>query len=925
MTDAVRMTSVARAPRFRKTWSGNAMLIERQFGSVKQLDRCGIIASATVAGAPHSCAPSERHAKLPGVTTGDETAGALRDQLQGSLGTAYTIERELGGGGMSRVFVATETTLGRRVVVKVLPPELAHSLSVERFRREIALAARLQHPHIVPLLTAGETEGLPYYTMPFVDGESLRARLGRLGALPVGDIVRVLRDVAGALAYAHEQGVVHRDIKPENVLLTRQHALVADFGVAKALSASVADSGSLTGTGIALGTPDYIAPEQAAADPATDGRADLYALGAMAYEMLTGTPPFPGRSVQATLHAHATEPVRPVSEQRATTPDALADLVMRCLEKRPADRPQSADEVLQILETVPTTSGSMARTVTVPIDSRRRANGTPRSPGRPVAASGKPAGPGSPRAPGRAFAWMIGGSVALLATVAAVASFLGVGRSKGAAVSGEGRATVQSVAVLPFADVGHDTTAGYFAEGMADELTTALGRVPGLRVAARSSAFTFRDQGVSVQDVGTKLHVGTVLEGTVRRAGGRLRVTAQLVNATDGLSLWSQSYEREMSDVFQVQDELARDITTALYPTLGTAAHDTSAAARLAAARAPRGTQDLDAYDLFLQGRYYSGQGNAASLWRAASLFQDALAKDSTFARADAALAMTYDQLPAYGGARADSVIPLAEQHAGRALARDPGLPDAHLALGDVRLHQWRWADAERELGQSVAADPSNPIVHRWHSSLLLGLGQVDEAVGHAEMAYNLDPLTPATNQTLARALLDARRYDDAAAAARRGLASDATLPGLSGTLMEAYLFGGHVDSAVAVADRAIRSDPAAIGVRSAAAWVYAGAGRRATADSLLVAMRAALPSGTVSALDMADVHLALGHTDSALVWVTRSIERHDAEPVWDGLACDPTYDALRRNPKFIALMQPTGMRLCAPGTAPRKGTPMAM
>jgi eukaryotic-like serine/threonine-protein kinase len=845
------------------------------------------------------------------VTTPENAPDALRDQLQASLGAAYTIERELGGGGMSRVFVATETTLGRRVVVKVLPPELAHALSVERFRREIALAARLQHPHIVPLLTAGEIDGLPYYTMPFVEGESLRVRLGRVSALPVGDVVRVLRDVVGALAYAHEQGVVHRDIKPENVLLTRQHALVADFGVAKALSASVTTAGSLTGTGIALGTPDYIAPEQAAADPATDGRADLYAVGAMAYEMLTGTPPFPGRTVQATLHAHATEPVRPVSEQRATTPPALADLVMRCLEKRPADRPQTADEVLQILETVPTTSGSLARTATAPIEA-----GRDRGDARSGGSAGAP-----PR--GRAFAWLLGGSVALLAGVATVASLLGLGHSK-KSTAGPAAAAVASVAVLPFADIGHDTAAEYFADGMADELTTTLGRVPGLRVAARSSAFTFRDQAVSVQDVGAKLHVGSVLEGSVRRAGGRLRVTAQLVNASDGLSMWSQSYEREMSDVFQVQDELARDITTALYPTLGSAAHDTSAVVRLAAARAPRGTQDLDAYDLFLQGRYYFGQGNAASLWRAVSLFKDALAKDSTFARADAALAMTYNLLPVYGGARADSVIPLAEAYASRALAHDPGLPDAHLALGYVRLHQWRWADAERELGQSVAADPSNPIVHRWHADLLLGLGQVDAAVGHAQMAYDLDPLTPATNQTLARSLLDARRYDEAVVAAKRGLAADSTLPGLSGTLTEAYLFGGHVDSAVATADRALRFEPTALGVRSAAAWAYAAAGRRNAADSLLKQMRATLANGTVSALDMADVHLALGHTDSALVWVTRSIERRDAEPVWDGLACDPTFDALRQNPKFIALMQPTGMRLCAPGIAPRKGIAVA-
>jgi serine/threonine protein kinase len=284
----------------------------------------------------------------------------LRDQLQASLGANYAIERELGGGGMSRVFLATEKTLGRTVVVKVLPPELAHAVSVERFRREIAMSARLQHPHIVPLLTAGETDGLPYYTMPFIDGESLRARLARVGELPLVDIVRVLRDVTGALAYAHEHGVVHRDIKPENVLLTRQHALVADFGVAKALSASTTTGATAsTSLGIALGTPAYMAPEQAAADPTTDGRADLYALGAMTYEMLTGSPPFRGRNAQATLAAHAGEAPTPVDTRRAATPPALAALVMQLLEKRPADRPQTAEAVLATLDGITTTSGSM--------------------------------------------------------------------------------------------------------------------------------------------------------------------------------------------------------------------------------------------------------------------------------------------------------------------------------------------------------------------------------------------------------------------------------------------------------------------------------------------------------------------------------------------------------------------------------------
>src|SRR6266511_2206633 len=274
----------------------------------------------------------------------------LKEQLQRTLGDNYSLERELGGGGMSRVFVAEENSLGRKVVVKVLPHDLAAAVNLERFRREIQLAAKLQHPHIVPVLSAGVSEGLPYYTMPFIEGESLRAKLSRGGELPIHDAVRILRDVLSALSYAHDHGVVHRDIKPDNILLTGPHAVVADFGVAKALSASTNPGSSLTSLGVALGTPAYMAPEQAAADPTTDHRADIYAVGAVAYEMLTGQQVFSSRSPQAMLAAHAMEMPEPIQRKRASVPAPLAALIMRSLEKRAADRPQSAGEMLAELE-----------------------------------------------------------------------------------------------------------------------------------------------------------------------------------------------------------------------------------------------------------------------------------------------------------------------------------------------------------------------------------------------------------------------------------------------------------------------------------------------------------------------------------------------------------------------------------------------
>lgn len=289
----------------------------------------------------------------------------LLSRLQSVLGETYRIESELGGGGMSRVFLAEETRLGRLVVIKVLPPEMAADVNVERFEREIQLAAKLQHPHIVPLLTAGSDGDLLYYVMPFIEGESLRAKLAREGELPVGEAARILREVLDALAYAHAHGVVHRDIKPDNVLLSGRHAVVTDFGVAKAVSASTGMS-SLTSLGIALGTPAYMAPEQAAADPHVDHRADIYAAGALAYEMLCGRPPFSGPTPQAVLAAHVTKVPDPVTVHRDTVPAGMAEMIMRCLQKKPADRWQNAEDLLPQLDAVLTPSGGMTPTGSAP-------------------------------------------------------------------------------------------------------------------------------------------------------------------------------------------------------------------------------------------------------------------------------------------------------------------------------------------------------------------------------------------------------------------------------------------------------------------------------------------------------------------------------------------------------------------------------
>jgi tRNA A-37 threonylcarbamoyl transferase component Bud32/TolB-like protein len=419
----------------------------------------------------------------------------LRAHLQATLGDAFTLEREIGGGGMSRVYLAEETALRRRIVVKVLPQEMAAEVSLARFQREIALAARLQHPHIVPMLASGETDGLPYYTMPFIDGESLRERLVRGGELPVVEATRLVREIASALAYAHEKGIVHRDIKPENVLLSGGIALVADFGVAKALLASASSAtGPLTSAGIAVGTPAYMSPEQVTADPTVDHRADLYALGMVAYEMLAGQTPFAGRSAQALLSAHVVDAPEPLERRRPAVPPALASVVMRCLEKRPADRPQSATEIIQALDALTTPSQTAVRPVT-----RRRA---PRS--------------------------MVAIAALLIVAVAGGGAWWVFGRR--AAVS---TPAVSRLLIAPFENLTGDSKLDHIGRMVADQLALAVAQGSSMDVvpsnivimALRDTVGGYADR---IRRLSEATHASFLASGSIVRRGDSLAVQGQV-------------------------------------------------------------------------------------------------------------------------------------------------------------------------------------------------------------------------------------------------------------------------------------------------------------------------------------------------------------------------------------------------------------
>ncbi len=783
----------------------------------------------------------------------------IRQTLDRDLSSSYTIERELHGGGMSRVFLAQDLALNRQIVLKILSPEVAADVSAERFRREIQLAAKLQHPYIVPLLSAGDIAGTPFFTMPYIEGESLSARLAREGELPIDEAVLILKEVAAALSYAHKHGVVHRDIKPHNVMLTDDFAVVTDFGVAKALTAStgVDQPGNVTTRGVAIGTPTYMAPEQAAADPGVDHRADIYAFGVMAYEMLTGSPPFTRSSAQAMLAAHASDKPELIERRRPSVPPALANLVRRCLEKRPADRPQTASEIVQVLDTIPAARGLAARK-------------------RPV---------------------VVGAAgLAVLLIIGALVYRGGSGGSFGRGASLR-NAAVSSIAVLPLVNIGGDSRDEYFSDGMTDELSNALNKLPGLRVASRTSTFAFKGKrDLSLEDIGKRLNVQAVLEGTVRRSGERLRVTAQLTNVADGLALWSDMYERKTKDVFDVQDDIAGSIAKALRLKLA------GQAATLSSAE--HGTDNLKAYDLYLRGRYFWNARGAENLRRAVSYFNEAIAADPNFGRAYAALAIAYGLLPEYTDSPPPRALELARTAAQRALSIDSTLAEAHTALGIAARDNWEWAKAVSAYRTAIALEPRYPTAHQWYGELLYETGQMDSSLAQIRTANELDPLAPITFAALGYALTLARRYDEAIAELRKGIELAPSLGIHRSLIAFAYLGRGDAQNAVKEMETAVTFDPELALRRSQLAYVYAATGQRDKAQAIVSSLEHPQQDQYISPAALAIAYTGLGERDKALTALERAVDSHDISLLTGATPLmDKTFDPLRGDARFAKIL----------------------
>jgi eukaryotic-like serine/threonine-protein kinase len=759
----------------------------------------------------------------------------LLDRLQHALAGRYAVEREVGHGGMAVVYLARDCRHDRVVALKVLQERFTEVLGSERFLREIRLAARLHHPHLLPLYDSGEAGGFLYYVTPYIEGGSLRDRLVAEGRVALVPALRLTRQAADALDYAHRQNVVHRDVKPENILLEEGHAVVADFGVARAVTAA-ADS-ALTQAGMLIGTPAYMSPEQASDEP-LDARCDIYALGCVLFEMLSGRPPFTGSAPLAIIAQRLTEPAPTLAAVGVVVPPGVEQLVARALAQRPDDRFSSGAE--------------LARALADAEAAQSRPTPTP-------------------------------SATAVVPRVAALA-------------------------VLPFVNMSADPENEFFSDGMTEELINALTRVEGLRVASRTSAFAFKGRDLDVREIGLRLNVTAVLEGSVRRAGNRLRVTAQLINAADGYHLWSDTYDRQLADVFEVQDELSRSIVGTLRPKL-MGGRPAASAGTISGPLVVPATTSLEAYTAYLKGRFYWNMRTLDGYRKSIDCFEAALARDPDFALPYTGIADSWAMLgfDYFGGVPAAEGMPRAQSAARRALELDETLAEAHSPLGVTSmLYDRDWTEAERRFCRALELKPDYVPALLWYSLFLSVMSRHDESLALIRRAAEIEPLAMIVHQGVARSLHYAGRDEEAVEHCLRLLEMDPGFATAYETIARPLCVLGRVAEAEAYAREGVARSGRWSLLLGALGHVCGLVGKTAEARAILAELDELSRIRFVPRYHFAVVYYGLRDRENTLGELARSMAERSGVILWT--AVDPHLSWLWSDPGYQEITRPLAL-----------------
>ena len=783
--------------------------------------------------------------------------------LTTALADRYRIEREIGAGGMATVYLAHDLKHDRKVAVKVLKPELGAVLGADRFLAEIKVTANLQHPNLLPLFDSGAAGGLLYYVMPYIEGETLRGRLDREQQLPVDETIRLVALMAGALDFAHARGVIHRDLKPENVLLQAGQPVIADFG--SALAVAQAGGSRVTETGLSLGTPHYMSPEQATGDRVIDARSDQYSLGAVTYEMLTGEPPHTGKTAQAIIARLLTETPRSVRSTRPAASPALDAAIQRALVKAPADRFASCGDFARALA-----AGAVAApfvdTASAPPSAARAA--APRS---------------------RRMAIGVVAVAMLLVVVAGV-------------VYATRRAqTLDSIVVLPFGIRTNDPDGEYISDGITESISNSLTHLPGIKVIPVSVAQRYKGKSATPQQIGDELKVAAVLTGRITHRGDTLTIGVELDDTHDGKQLWGSQYTRRVADLLALQRDIASEVSQHLRQNSDDMMR-----------RMQRGsTNSPEAYQLYLKGTYYTAKNSKDGFDRGAAYFKQAIAIDSNYALAWAGLSFNYVAATDWFVRPLDA-LPLSRGAATRALAIDSTLASARLALGMIdHWYGWDWASSERQFQRTIAMAPAEARPHVMYAWLMSTLGRYDEAVAEARKGVVLDPVSAEISNYMGMMLVYASKYDEAIAQLRATLDLDPTYWYANEFLGRAYEQTGKMTEAIAEYEKAVALEKANAENWSNLGHAYAKSGRAADARRIIADLKARSAKEYVAPYDIAVIYVGLGDKDEAFAWLNRAVDERSALPVLY-MTSDKRWDKYRADPRYQAVIKRIGLPAAA-------------
>ena len=743
-------------------------------------------------------------------------------QKGSTIAGRYKIIEELGRGGMGVVYKAEDTKLKRTVALKFLPPELTHISDVkERFMREAQAAAALDHPNICTVHEFDEAEVKTFISMAYIEGQSLKKKI-ESGPLELDEALRIATQLAEGLQEAHKKGVVHRDIKSANIMVDeRGQAKIMDFGLAR-----VAGGTLVTKEGTTMGTIAYMSPEQARGEE-VDHRTDIWSLGIVLYEMVTGQLPFQGEYEQGVVYSILHEEAEPITSLRSEVPMELERVVRKAMSKSSDERYQHVGEVILDL-----------RSIIKELESKAM---------KEQASATKP---------------------------------------------------VPSIAVLPFINMSADKEQEYFCDGMAEELINALTKIKDLRVVARTSAFSFKGKEIDIREIGNKLNVETVLEGSVRKAGNRLRITAQLVNVADGYHLWSERFDRQMEDIFAIQDEISLAIVDKMK--LKLLKEEKAKLVR-------RHTENLDAYNFYLKGRYFWNKRTEDGLKKSLENLQRAIEIDSEFALAHAGLSDTYATLGWYGFLPRKDAFTRAKAEAIKALEIDDTVGEAHTSLANIKTWcDWDWVDAEREYKRALALNSSDAEAHHMYAHFLEEMGRFEEAIREMKQALELEPLSLNINSCIGKNLYFARKYDESIEQLQKTLEMDPNYFDPYAWLGMAYAKKGMHEQAI----KKLQKGTTFIGISpimiAALGYAYASAGKRSEAQKRLDQLKDLSRKEHVDPYFLAWIYAGLDERERAFEWLNKAYEERSMYMTL--LKVDPLFDNLRSDAKFTELLKKMGL-----------------